>query len=107
MTAFGPVATGNMNAKLALIAAGTMISLGSTPAATAPAASIGMSSAVVAVLLVISVRKLTDSAVTMMTSAIGNALMPTSASPTSALRPDAANALELLPTVRTRNDRAY
>ena len=53
----GAVATGSMKAQLALMAAGTISSNGSRPAANAAAASIGIISAVVAVLLVISVRK--------------------------------------------------
>ena len=47
----GAVATGNMNAQLALIAAGTIISAGSIPAASAAAARMGIMRAVVAVLL--------------------------------------------------------
>ena len=55
ITALGAVATGNMNAQLALIAAGIISSSGSIWADIAVAASIGMSSVVVAVLDVISV----------------------------------------------------
>ena len=69
-TAFGPVATGSMKAKLALIVAGIISSFGSIPAAIEPAARIGISSAVVAVLLVISVRKLTLRQSRMMTKTI-------------------------------------
>tara|TARA_Y100000814_G_scaffold96568_3_gene66857 strand:- start:3311 stop:3709 length:399 start_codon:yes stop_codon:yes gene_type:complete len=53
------VATGSIKAQLALIAAGIMSSFGSIEAATAVTASIGISRDVVAVLLVISVRKVT------------------------------------------------
>ena len=59
ITAFGPVATGSINAQLALKAAGTIIKLGSIPAPTPAAAKTGMRRAVVAVLLVISVKKVT------------------------------------------------
>ena len=55
----GGVATGNMNAHEADNAAGIINSLGSVLAASAPAAMIGMSRVVVAVLLVTSVRKVT------------------------------------------------
>ncbi len=54
--ALGAVATGNIKAQLALIAAGIMIFSGSTPMASDAVISIGMSMAVVAVLLVISVK---------------------------------------------------
>ena len=64
ITALGPVATGSMKAQLALMAAGTISSRGSTPEPIAAAARIGISSAVVAVLLVISVRNVTDRQIT-------------------------------------------
>ena len=57
--ALGGVATGSMNAKLALMVAGTMINVGSISALTAAAARIGINKVVVAVLLVTSVRKVT------------------------------------------------
>ena len=53
--ALGGVATGSINAQLAQMAAGIINKTGSWPAARAPAASMGISNAVVAVLLVISV----------------------------------------------------
>ena len=53
--ALGGVATGNMNAKLALMVAGTMINAGSICAVSAAAARIGSKSVAVAVLLVTSV----------------------------------------------------
>ena len=55
--ALGAVATGSMNAQLALIAAGIMIFIGSIPMAPDTEKSMGIMMAVVAVLLVISVRK--------------------------------------------------
>lgn len=57
MMELGAVATGNIKAQLALIAAGTINTAGSILAAIAAAARIGMSNVVVAVLLVASVRK--------------------------------------------------
>ena len=58
--AFGAVATGSINAQLALKAAGIINNLGSVAVAMAVAARIGMRSVVVAVLLVISVKKVTN-----------------------------------------------
>ena len=60
ITALGAVATGNIKAQLALKAAGTMNHAGSILAAVPAAARIGMRSVVVAVLLVISVKKVTE-----------------------------------------------
>ena len=54
--AFGGVATGNMKAQLAAIAAGTISIIGSTFKLGARAAKMGIKVAVVAVLLVSSVR---------------------------------------------------
>ena len=59
-TALGIVATGNMNAQLALIAAGIIKRIGSMFDAVAAAPRIGISTFVVAVLLVISVRNVTS-----------------------------------------------
>ena len=58
--AFGIVATGSMKAQLALIAAGIISSMGSIFDAVAAAPRMGISTFVVAVLLVISVRKVTS-----------------------------------------------
>lgn len=67
--ALGAVATGSIKAQLALIAAGTINKLGSSPAAIAAGARIGINKNVVAVLLVVSVRKVTIKAIkTMITS---------------------------------------
>ena len=54
--ALGAVATGNMNAQLALMAAGIMIFNGSMPIASEADIKTGISIAVVAVLLVSSVK---------------------------------------------------
>ena len=59
-TALGIVATGNMKAQLALIAAGIISRIGSMFDAVAAAPKMGISTFVVAVLLVISVRKVTS-----------------------------------------------
>ena len=58
--ALGAVATGNIKAQLALIAAGIIINAGSIPAATPAAASIGINKVAVAVFEVISVKKVTN-----------------------------------------------
>ena len=71
-----------MKAQLALMAAGTISSRGSTPEPIAAAARIGISSAVVAVLLVISVRNVTDRQITASTSSGCSVLSAPSASPT-------------------------
>ena len=59
-TALGIVATGSMKAQLALIAAGIMSRIGSMFDAVAAAPRMGISTFVVAVLLVISVRNVTS-----------------------------------------------
>ena len=56
--ALGGVATGNMNAQLAASAAGTANIKGFSPTLIASAATTGRNAAVVAVLLVNSVRKI-------------------------------------------------
>ena len=58
--ALGAVATGSMNAQLALNAAGIIKSCGSIFVESAVAAKMGINSVVVAVLLVISVRNVTN-----------------------------------------------
>ncbi len=56
--AFGGVATGSMNAQLAASVTGTVSMIGSKPASSAIAPTTGRNVAVVAVLLVSSVRKM-------------------------------------------------
>jgi hypothetical protein len=58
-TELGAVATGNMKAQLALIAAGTMINSGLIPADIAVAAKMGISRVVLAVFEVVSVANVT------------------------------------------------
>ena len=78
-----------MKAQLALIAAGTMSHNGSISTANATAANTGISSAVVAVLEVASVRKVTTNAKSSIIKKTGNAATKVNASPTCALSPDA------------------
>ena len=77
----GAVATGSMNAHDADRAAGIINSLGSMPAPSAPAARIGINSVVVAVLLVVSVRKVTARHTTSMTRNTGRVDRPERVSP--------------------------
>jgi 7-keto-8-aminopelargonate synthetase-like enzyme len=95
MIRFGAVATGSMNAQLALIAAGTIIRRGSMPAPTAVAARIGISRAVVAVLLVASVRNVTARHTARMSRYGGKSASPASASPIEVDNPEDANALAM------------
>ena len=95
ITALGAVATGNMNAQLALIAAGIISSNGSIWADIAVAASIGMSSVVVAVLDVISVKKVIQSASAKMTSMIGSVVNVDKASPMTCDNPVTVKALAI------------
>ena len=74
--AFGAVATGNINAQLADKAAGNISRAGSKPAPREAAARIGISSAVVAVLLVISVKNVTAIATIAITTMIDNRVTP-------------------------------
>jgi len=74
MTALGAVATGNMNAQLALSTAGIIKSIGLTSMATEAAASIGISRLAVAVLLVTSVIKVTAMQIRNIISQTGSSL---------------------------------
>ena len=76
MIVLGAVATGNINAQLALIAAGTIRDSGGTPAAIAAAARIGIISVVVAVLLVISVKNVIQRQMTAIMASIGQPAIP-------------------------------
>ena len=92
ITALGPVATGNINAQLALIAAGTIRRRGSISAPIAAAARIGISSAVVAVLLVISVMKVTLTQSAAINNKGCSPLKPARASPIIRLIPELTKA---------------
>ena len=89
----GIVATGSINAQLALIAAGIRRSVGSKPLAVDTAPSMGISITVVAVLLVISVRKVTSRATHKITKTVSILSMPTRRLATCALRPDSKIAI--------------
>ena len=92
ITILGGVATGNMNAHDALIAAGTISNLGSIAAPIAAAAMIGINIVVVAVLLVTSVKKVTQKQIVAMISKIGRSAISSNAEPMMELRPELVNA---------------
>src|SRR5690625_7824746 len=74
--AVGGVATGSINAQLAARVAGMTNGIGSCPIPMAEEARIGRSAAAVAVLLVISVRKMTTRITTSISSRMGRAPSP-------------------------------
>ena len=90
--AFTGVATGIINAQLALMAAGIMRISGSTSIATAALAKIGISNVAVAVFDVISVTKLTDKHNTNTNKNKGNTANPVKPWPNNSLNPDAEKA---------------
>ena len=92
ITILGGVATGNMNAQDALMAAGTISNLGSIAAPIAAAAMIGINIVVVAVLLVTSVKKVTQKQIVAMISKIGRRAISSNAEPMMELRPELVNA---------------
>ena len=92
ITILGGVATGNMNAQDALMAAGTISNLGSIAAPIAAAAMIGINIVVVAVLLVTSVKKVTQKQIVAMNSKIGRSAISSNAEPMMELRPELVNA---------------
>ena len=92
ITILGGVATGNMNAQDALMAAGTISNLGSIAAPIAAAAMIGINIVVVAVLLVTSVKKVTQKQIVAMISKIGRSAISSNAKPIMELRPELVNA---------------
>ena len=92
ITILGGVATGNMNAQDALMAAGTISNLGSIAAPIAAAAMIGINIVVVAVLLVTSVKKVTQKQIVAMISKIGRSAISSKAEPMMELRPELVNA---------------
>ena len=92
ITILGGVATGNMNAQDALMAAGTISNLGSIAAPIAAAAMIGINIVVVAVLLVTSVKKVTQKQIIAMISKIGRSAISSNAEPMMELRPELVNA---------------
>ena len=92
ITILGGVATGNINAQDALMAAGTISNLGSIAAPIAAAAMIGINIVVVAVLLVTSVKKVTQKQIVAMISKIGRSAISSNAEPMMELRPELVNA---------------
>ena len=92
----GAVATGNINAQLALMAAGTMSSSGGgISAANAAAAKTGSMRVVVAVLLVISVRKVIEMQMLRMTRMSSSVASADNHSPSSPDRPVATKAFAM------------
>jgi hypothetical protein len=91
--ALGAVATGNIKAQLALMAAGIIINAGSIPAATPAAARIGINKVAVAVFEVISVKKVTNKQIDRISKGTGKADKP---SPIKALNPEAEKAFAIM-----------
>ena len=92
ITILGGVATGNMHAHDALMAAGTISNLGSIAAPIAAAAMIGINIVVGAVLLVTSVKKVTQKQIVAMISKIGRSAISSNAEPMMELSPEIVNA---------------
>jgi hypothetical protein len=92
-TVLGAVATGNINAQLALIAAGTIMISGAIPEARAAAAKTGIKSVVLAVLEVVSVRNVTTRQITAMSAKVGIAVIEDSHWPIKPLKPELENPL--------------
>ena len=91
-TALGIVATGSMKAQLALIAAGIIKRIGSKFEAVAAAPRMGIRTLVVAVLLVISVRKVTKRQIPSSNPKRGRFSIPENTPAMDALRPDCLKA---------------
>src|SRR6056300_209355 len=90
-TELGAVATGNIKAQLALIAAGTIITSGGIPAASEVAAKIGIRSVVLAVLDVVSVVNVTTRLITRIKAKVGKEVSSTKDSPKTLLKPEFTN----------------
>ena len=93
--ALGAVATGSIKAQLALIAAGIISNLGSTPTAKPAAANIGISNVDVAVFEVISVRKVTNKQMPSTSSKTGKVASPVNHEPINTLKPEDINAFAI------------
>ena len=85
--AFGGVATGIMNAKLAAIVAGTIISSGLIPQPSATAANIGRRIAAEAVLLVISLARAGTEAASSIITQVGRSPRPLTLRPMNSVTP--------------------
>ena len=92
ITIFGGVATGSMKAQEALMAAGIISSFGSMLAPIAAAANIGINRVVVAVLLVTSVKNVTERQITKTMTSTGNNARSSSADPIMELSPELTKA---------------
>jgi len=104
VTTFGGVATGNMNAHEALIAAGIINKIGSKPAPTAAAPKIGINKVVVAVLLVTSVKKVTARHKTPIINRIGSADNCSRLLPILVLNPELVKAVAIvMPAPKSNN----
>ena len=102
--ALGAVATGNIKAQLALIAAGIIINAGSIPAATPAAAKIGINKVAVAVFEVISVKKVTNRQIDKTSKGTGKSDKPENHSHIKALKPELENALAIqIPPANSNN----
>ena len=93
--AFGAVATDNIKAQLALIAAGIINKAGVILVATAAVNKIGISSVAVATLDVILVKKVTKRQIDKTSNKIGNVDNPVNQVPINSLKRDAENALAM------------
>ena len=91
----GAVATGNINAQLALIAAGTISTSGGILAAKAAAAKIGSINVVVAVLLVISVINVMVKQIPSTRKKVSRVASCVSHAPSSAESPEERNAFAI------------
>mmetsp|Transcript_13437 Transcript_13437/g.43542 ORF Transcript_13437/g.43542 Transcript_13437/m.43542 type:complete len:216 (-) Transcript_13437:785-1432(-) len=92
--AFGAVATGSMKAQLAANVAGTMSNAAGTPIETDICPMMGNNTLAVAVLLVISVRKVTNSTTRNTKKRGGRIAKTVNCSPTHSERPVVSNAVE-------------
>ena len=90
---FGAVATGNIKAQLALNTAGNIIHVGFISAAMAVLAKMGINNTVLAVLLVVSVKKLTAKHSNSIINMSGKAVKTDKYSPIKADKPEATKAL--------------
>ena len=93
--ALGGVATGNINAKLALIVAGIIRIRGSSSLEVATTAKIGISKIAVAELLVSSVRNVTTRQINNTSTKTGTLLSPSNDPPNSSLNPEPPKALAI------------
>ena len=89
---FGAVATGIINAQLALMVAGIISNIGSILVPTAVAANTGINKTVLAVLLVVSVKKVTPKQMANIMTKTGIVESSDKFSASSVLKPETPNA---------------